>query len=120
MSFSADDISPYGIKYSGPGIIFSKAKVLSKLVQEDHGLPQDKKTSLLRMLNSPEIFDHIMAGVAGMVLSNIIAKYAKMSQPARTLVTLAGFGLGNVIYNAIMGPRKHTSYDPETGTVKIL
>jgi len=41
-----------------------------------------------------------------------------MSKPARTLLSLAGFGLGNIIYSTLH-ERKFTEYDPKTGLSKI-
>ncbi len=71
------------------------------------------------MLASPEAFDHIVSGAAGMVIARALAKYSEMSAPARTLLSLAGFGLGNIMYNYI-NERKHTTFDASTGKSKIL
>ena len=90
-----------------------------RLVEQDHSLNKPKKQSLLTMLNSPEAFDHVLAGAAGMVITRAAAKYADLSKPARTLLSLAGFGIGNIIYNHL-NERKHTTYDPHTGKSRIL
>jgi hypothetical protein len=108
---------PYGLKFTGPGVIDSPASLL-KLVKQDHGLSENKKNHLSMVLNSPEAFDHIMAGVAGMMIARAAGSYAEMSKPARTLLSLAGFGIGNIIYNTLQ-ERKFTSYDPKTGISRI-
>jgi hypothetical protein len=47
-----------------------------------------------------------------------LASYKKMSPTARTLLSLAGFGIGTIMYN-IIKERKFTSFDQATGKVKI-
>jgi hypothetical protein len=41
-----------------------------------------------------------------------------MSKPARTLLSLAGFGIGNMIYNSL-NDKKFTTFDPHTGVSKV-
>jgi hypothetical protein len=118
MSFNAADMSPYGVAYAGNGVIFNQHHVLSKLIHQDHGMDQHKKQSLLTILNSPEAVDHLLAGAAGVALTHVITKYSDISPPARTLLSLAGFGIGNIIYNTLNQSR-HTSFDPSTGTARI-
>lgn len=118
MSFNAADMSPYGVAYAGNGVIFNQQRVLAKLVGQDHGMENNKKQSLLTMLNSPEAMDHILAGAAGVALTHTISKYSDISPPARTLLSLAGFGIGNIIYNTLNQSR-HTSFDSSTGTARI-
>jgi hypothetical protein len=87
-------------------------------VMHDHGLDLDKKNSLLTMLNTPEWVDHLVVGAAGAALSKATASYMEMSKPAQTLMSLAGFGLGNIIYNQFK-ENKYTTYDPESGLSRI-
>jgi hypothetical protein len=81
-------------------------------------MEQHNKQSLLTMINSPEAVDHILAGAAGMALTNAISKFSDISPPARTLLSLAGFGIGNIIYNNL-NQSKHTSFDTHSGTARI-
>ena len=92
---------------------------LLTLLKQDKNLPEHKKKSLLAALSSPEAMDHLLAGLAGAALARAAANYAKLSKPARTLLSLAGFGLGNIMYNHL-NERKHTAYDPRTGKSRIL
>lgn len=92
--------------------------VYKHVVMHDHGLDLQKKNSLLTMLNSPEWVDHLVVGAAGAALSKATASYLGMSKPAQTLMSLAGFGLGNIMYNQFK-ENKYTSYDPDTGLSKI-
>lgn len=107
----------YGKPFAGMGILDNPQAIL-RLVRQDHGLPEYKKRSLSEILNSPEAFDHIMVGTAGMMIARAAAHYADISKPARTLLSLAGFGIGNILYNTI-NQRKFTDYNPNTGTATI-
>ena len=117
-SFSELAPSRYATPFTGPGIISNPSTVL-KLIQQDHGLDSHKKNSLFTILNSPEAFDHIMIGLTGAAIGKAVAHYSEMSKPARVLLSLAGFGIGNIIYNTLH-ERKFTSYDPHTGVSKII
>jgi hypothetical protein len=94
------------------------ATIFAHYIHQDHGLDQNKKQSLLTMLNSPEAMDHLLAGAAGAVLAKTVASYAEMSKPAQVLMSLAGFGLGNVVYNAFQ-ENKFSSYDKDTAKSRI-
>jgi hypothetical protein len=117
FNLSASEPSPFGIKLFGPDIINNPASII-KLVKHDHGISEHKKDSIFTVLNSPEAFDHIMSGTAGAVIAHMAGSYSTMSKPARTLLSLAGFGLGNIIYSTLH-ERKFTEYDPKTGLSKI-
>lgn len=119
MSFSISDDSPYGVPYAGNGIIFSQSKILSKLVKQDHGLDTLKKNYLLAAFESPDVIESLFVGATGMLIANLIAKYTNMSTPAKTLLSLAGFGIGNTLYQMIKHKR-YTSFNASTGTSTII
>ena len=106
-----------GIDYGALDYIHSPDKILG-LVRHDHGLEARKKKSLTTVLNSPEAFDHIVSGIAGLAIGRAVAHYASMSKPARVLMSLAGFGIGNIIYNTLQD-EKFSSYDKKTGISTI-
>jgi hypothetical protein len=114
---SVGDTVPYARRLFGPDLIDNPASIFH-MVQQDHGLDKNKKRSLLHILNSPEVFDHLLAGAAGMVIAKAISSYSEMSKPARTLLSLAGFGIGNIIYNRLQ-EQKFSKYNTETGMSKI-
>ena len=118
MRFDAADTSPYGVQYSGNGVIFDTARVLSRLVKQDHGIDDFKKKQLLRMLNSPDVVENILVGATGVMISNMIAKYTNMSQPAKTLLSLAGYGIGNMLYD-MLRKNKFSTFNSSTGTATI-
>ena len=114
---SITDTLPYGIPLTGYGILENHKQIIN-LVHQDHGLDKNKKRTLTEMLHSPEVLDHLLAGVAGVLVAKAISSYTEMSKPARTLLSLAGFGIGNVIYNNL-NERKFTTFDPHTGVSRV-
>jgi len=115
--FSISAVLPHGLKYTGLDIINNPHEMMG-LIAQDHGLDKQKKKTLMTMLKSPEAMDHIVIGVAGMAISHAVANYAKLSSPAKTLLSLAGFGIGNILYNTLH-ERKFTTFDPATGVSHI-
>ena len=109
--------SPFGRPLSGQNMVSDPVRVMN-LIAQDRGLPQEKKQSIFTMLNSPEMFDHILVGAAGAALGHAIAKYSNVPNPARTLLSLAGFGIGNIIYNTLQ-TREFADYDPSTAKARI-
>jgi hypothetical protein len=115
--FSITEPAAGGVRMFGVDMIKNQAGLL-KMINQDKGLNMQKKNSLLTMLQSPEAFDNIMAGAAGVILTRMLTSYTNMSPTARTLLSLAGFGIGNIIYNAVH-ERKYTEFDPVTGRARI-
>lgn len=99
-------------------VLDDHTNVLHRLVRRDHGLNRDKKKHLTTMLNSPEYIDHLLAGTTGTMLMHSINQYDSLPKPVQTLLSLAGFGIGNIIYNE-MHEDKFSSYDPRTGKSRI-
>ena len=92
--------------------------ILLKLVKHDAGLPKEHKQSIFGVLNSPEVFDNLLAGTAGAALSLVITRYMDVPPVGRTLLGLAGFGIGTILMNTLH-ERKFTDYDPQTGKSRI-
>jgi hypothetical protein len=109
--------TPFGVRMHGLDVI-ENPNSFKRLVNQDHGISANKKNSIFQILNSPEAFDNLVAGAAGYALTRAITSYSELSKPARTLLSLAGFGAGSIIYNT-MRDRKFTDYDPKTGTMTV-
>ena len=120
MRFSASSAATpvsNGINLFGEDVIHDPLR-LFKFIKEDHGLEAPKKKSLMEMLHSPEAVDHLLVGAAGAALAHAAASYAKVSKPGRVLLSLAGFGLGNIMYDTLKS-KKFTDYDPKTGVSTV-
>ena len=93
---------------------------IAKYVRNDHGLHPDQRFQVLQMLNTPDVASHLLVGATGAALALAVARYRKMSGTSQVLMSLAGFGLGNIILNKLTPPPKYTQWDQDTGTMKIL
>lgn len=111
-------LGTYGRETQDPGSPLLNPKRIMQLVKQDHALSSPEKKSLFTMLNSPEAFDHLLVGATGMAVAKAVAHFSKMSKPAQTLMSLAGYGIGNILYNTI-SEKKHTSFDKTTGIATI-
>lgn len=92
---------------------------LRKAIQNDFGLSNDNKSNLFAILNSPNVAEQLLAGAAGGAIGLALARYKEMSGTAQTLMSLAGFGLGNIIMNSLTQPGKFTQWNPETATNRV-
>jgi hypothetical protein len=92
---------------------------LKNLVVKDLGLSPQEKTGLLNFLNNPNAYEHLLAGGLGASLALVISKYYKMKPVSQALMSLAGFGVGNIILNALTPAPKHTSWNAERATNTI-
>jgi len=99
-------------------VLDDHVNILHNLVKQDHGMDEHKKKHLTTMLNSPEYVDHLLAGTTGTMLMRSISHYSQLSGPAQTLLSLAGFGIGNIIYNELHED-KFSEYHPHSGKARI-
>jgi len=99
-------------------VLDDHANILHDLVKQDHGLDSHKKKHLTTMLNSPEYMEHLLAGTTGAMLMHSIKHYDNLPKPVQGLLSLAGFGIGNIIYNELHED-KFSEYDPHTGKSRI-
>jgi hypothetical protein len=118
-TYSPNAISPYGVKMYGMDVLQSNASVLSKIINNDHGLDENKKQSVLAMLDNPKTFNSLLSGAAGGALIRSVGNFEKMSKPAQMLVTMAGFGLGRAVYDLFHDPETFSSYNSNKDTIKI-
>jgi hypothetical protein len=103
----------------GPGPVVGP-KDLAHLIRQDYGMPHESKINLLTMLNSPNMADQLIAGAGGAALGLAVARYKKLSGTAQTLMSLAGFGLGNIIMSSLTQPGKFTGWNPETAKNRVF
>ena len=91
---------------------------LLHLVEQDHGMDPHKKTTLLALLRQPGLIERLLMGAAGAVIARMLASYTGMSKPARSLLSLAGFGIGNILYDNLH-KKNFVEHDSETGESRI-
>jgi len=113
------DVGPDFSSMIGPGA-YMLPEDLSHFIRNDQGLNPNQRNHVLQLLNTPDLGGHLLAGTAGAALALSVSKYKKMSGTSQVLMSLAGFGLGNIILNKLTPPPKHTAWDRNTGTLKVL
>lgn len=84
------------IPSSDPQVIME----LVRAVQADQTLQPDQKALIVEKLHDPAFTSNI-AGVAGGGVALLIAKYLKLSNTAKVLLSVAGFGIGHALWNSI-------------------
>ena len=113
------DVGPDFAQMIGPGANMLPED-LAHFIRNDQGLHPDQRTHVLQLLNTPDLGGHILAGATGAALALSVARYKKLSGTSQVLMSLAGFGLGNIILNKLTPPPKHTAWDRNTGTLTVL
>jgi hypothetical protein len=99
-------------------VLDDHVNVLQNLLKRDHALAKHKKRHLSLMLNSPEYAEQLLAGFSGRMLMKSISHFNDLPKPAQTLLSLAGFGIGNIIYNELHED-KFSEYNPSSGKSRI-
>ena len=103
----------------GPGPVV-EGRDLAKFIRSDYGMPHESKVNLLAIMNSPNMAEQVIAGAGGAALGYAVSKYKNMSGTAQALMSLAGFGLGNIIMNSLTQPGKFTSWNSETAKNRVF
>ena len=103
----------------GPGPHLT-GRDLAQAIAGDMGLPATQRQGLLQMFNSPNVAEQLLGGVAGGALGLALARFKKLSGPAQVLMSLAGFGLGNIIVNKLTQPGQFTEWNPDGARNRII
>lgn len=97
--------------------------IAKELVQVVKGDPyvssSDKELAETHLQNIPFVA-RLLAGAVGAELGNILGKYKKMPPKTRTLIAIAGFGLGQLVLKEIYKERdKFARYNHQTRLYEI-
>jgi hypothetical protein len=88
---------------------------LARYIQNDHGLHPEDRARLLRLLETPDTGAYLLTGATGAGIALAVARWRGMSPASQTLMSLAGFGLGNIILNKLGTPGRHADWNAATG-----
>jgi hypothetical protein len=103
----------------GPGKMMMPED-LTRFIRQDQGLHPAQRANVIQMLNNPDIATHVLTGLTGAGIALAVARWKKMSTTSQVLMSLAGFGLGNIILNKLTPSPKFTNWSPSGGTVTVL
>ena len=92
--------------------------ILSAALQ-DPGLTSEEKSYLSDAELRKDIAS-FLSGAVGSAIAIVIAKYSRLSKPAQTILGLAGFGAGKLLYNALHKEgRQSSQYDDKLKVYKV-
>lgn len=100
-------------KYPKPNTPFSfNTDLLRKAVNVDQGISGDKRSTVNNWLNDPEFVGELQTGAMGSAIAYLLSKYVNLSPKAQILMSLAGFGVGKLIYDYKQGTANISSFNP--------
>ena len=92
---------------------------IRRAVENDQSLTGKQRNSLLEDLNNPAFVDELKSGSIGVALSLLLAKYMKLSPQSQLLLSIAGFGVGKIIYDHKHGPDRFGQYNKDLRMYEI-
>lgn len=92
---------------------------LAKVIKLDPKLQEDERTTILKLLNSPEFFSKLKTSAASSGLVYLISSYLKLSRPAQVLLSIAGFGIGRIIHELFQQDDHFSKYNTKTRSYAI-
>ena len=92
---------------------------IREAVKMDQGIPGNQKTSVLSSLADPEFVAELRSGATGAGLMYLITKYLNLGQKTQLLVSIAGFGLGKMLYDYRHDPKNFSQYNANTKMYEI-
>ena len=92
---------------------------LRDAVDRDQALSGPQKEELHNWLGDPETIKSLQSGGIGAALSYMIAKFLKLKPQTQLLLSIAGFGIGKIIYDYRANPNKFSSYDQQLRMYEI-
>lgn len=75
---------------------------LRKAIDTDRELKDRERAELLHAIDEKDFIKRTAFGGAGAAIGLIISKYLKLSRPSQVLLSLAGFGVGRLIYDGLI------------------
>ena len=94
-------------------------KQMRTLVDRDQALTQDQRTKTLAALDDPDFINELKSGAIGAALSLLIGKYMKLKPSNQLLLSLAGFGVGKIIYDYRHDPKRFSRYNAKLRMYEI-
>lgn len=101
---------------SRPGFALDK---LRQAVTSDQGISVGQKESVLAALSDPNFTAELKSGAVGAALTYLVSKYLKVSPQTQILLSLAGFGIGKIIYDYKHNPGNFSKYNEKLRMYEI-
>lgn len=92
---------------------------LRRAVETDQSLNGKQRNSILEDLNNPAFVDELRSGSIGAALSMVLSKYMKLKPQSQLLLSIAGFGVGKIIYDYKHDPKRFGQYNKDLRMYEI-
>lgn len=79
---------------------------LIKAVQSDHSLSDEQKKSVVERLQDKVFVSKLSSGVIGGGVGLLVSKYLKLSNSAKVLLSVAGYGIGRTLWESLHSEEK--------------
>ena len=97
---------------------FDLAQIRS-LVQTDPSLDKKQRDKVTTSLDDPAFVQRLKSGVVGGALAFLLAKYMKLKPTTQLLLSLAGFGVGKIIYDYRHDQNRSSRYNEKLRMYEI-
>ncbi len=92
---------------------------LLKAVNADTELEDNEKDELENYLRQQDNINKMIAGALGTGIAVLLGQYLKLSSTSKILLSLAGYGIGNIIYKSWKKKRRYMNFDDKTRTYEL-
>lgn len=92
---------------------------LKRAVSGDQSISPKQQETVLQMLRDPDFVSELKSGAIGAALSYLLSRYLDLKPETKILVSIAGFGVGKLIYDFGKDNKRFSTYNPETRMEEI-
>ena len=95
------------------------ADTLRKIIPKDQSLSTAQQDDVIDWLQNPTVISQLRSGAIGSALSLLISKFLKMSPRNQLLLSIAGFGIGKIIYDQKNNPKNFSRWNKQLHMYEI-
>lgn len=93
--------------------------VLRQAINKDQALTRSQKEELQNWVDSPDVINKLQSGGIGAALGYMLSKYLRLSPQTQLLLSIAGFGVGKMVYDYKSDPKRFSSWNPSLKMYEI-
>lgn len=97
---------------------FDAAK-LRQVISKDQSLTPAQKEETHNWLEDPAVLAELRSGSMGAALTLLIGRFLKMKPRNQLLLSIAGFGIGKIIYDYKNDPKNFSSWNKQLRMYEI-
>lgn len=97
---------------------FDAAK-LRQVISKDQSLTPAQKEEASNWLDDPVVINELRSGSVGAALTLLIGRFLKMKPRNQLLLSIAGFGIGKIIYDYKNDPKNFSRWNKQLRMYEI-